>query len=126
MKRVLGVYLLLLDVADDFVQQRAVLQHQQMRVKNAAFLRAHAGGDFLLDFQDLMAGLDERFFQPGNFIRQLSFGNLTLGNGRMRAPESRGSSRDKPPPKRGCLEKSFHPCALALACVQALHEKRPA
>ena len=38
----LRVNLLLLDNAQHLVQQRAVFEHQQMRIEDAAFLRAHA------------------------------------------------------------------------------------
>ena len=75
---VFGVDLLLLDHPHDFVEQRAVLQHQQVRVKDAAFLGAHACADFALDLEELLAGLDQRPFQAVDLLRQLRLGQLRV------------------------------------------------
>ena len=40
------------------IQQHPVLKHEQVRVKNSAFLRAHAVADHALHFEDLLAGQD--------------------------------------------------------------------
>ena len=69
---VFGVDLLLLDHAHDLVDQRAVFEHQQVRVEDAAFLGAHAFADLALDFQDLVAGLDQRPFEAVDFFGQLA------------------------------------------------------
>ena len=56
MERVFGVHLLLLDHSDDFVEQRAVFQHQQVGVEYAAFLGSHGFADLPLNLQNLLAG----------------------------------------------------------------------
>ncbi len=55
----LGVDLLLPDHADDFVHEHLVFEHQQVRVKNVAFLRAHVLDDAALHIGDLLARLDK-------------------------------------------------------------------
>ena len=44
--------------ARDFIQQRLVFEHQQMRVENASLMRPHACAYLSLDLQDFLSGLD--------------------------------------------------------------------
>ena len=67
-ERVLGVNLLLLDDAHDLVNQRAVFEHEQVGVEDAAFLGAHACAHLALNLQNLMAGLDQGFLQAIDFL----------------------------------------------------------
>ena len=76
---VLGVDLLLLDHAHDLVEQRAVFQHQQMGVEDAAFLGAHAFAHLALDFENLVPGLDQRLLQAIDLLGQLRVGQLRVG-----------------------------------------------
>ncbi len=76
----LGVELLLRDHADDLVHQHPVLQHEQMRFKNIALLGAHVFDDLALHLGNLLAGLDQRFFKPGDLRRDLRVGQFVLGD----------------------------------------------
>ena len=84
---VLGVDLLLLDDAHDLVDQRAVFEHEQVGVEDAAFLGAHAFADLALDLQDLVAGLDQGLLQAIDFLGQRGVGQLQLGDGRTGAAQ---------------------------------------
>ena len=64
----------------DFVNQRRVVENEQVRVKNACVLGAEGVRHFALHFENLLAGLRERAFQPLDFLRQFSFGNLMTRN----------------------------------------------
>ena len=75
------VHLLCLNHTDDFVQQRAVFQHEQMGVKNAAVRRFHFHADLVLNFQNFLAGLGERFFESVHLSRQFRVGQLMVRNG---------------------------------------------
>ena len=77
MKGKIGVDLLLADEPDDLLDEHAVFEHQQVRVKNVRLRRAHAGGDAALHLGDLLAGFDERLLEaadlPGDFrVRQVA------------------------------------------------------
>ena len=47
-----------LQLAQDFIDQRPVLDHEQMRIENGRVLRPDRLRDPLLHFQNLRAGLD--------------------------------------------------------------------
>ena len=81
MERVLGVDFFLVDVADDFVQQGAILQHQQVRVEDAAFIGAHADTDLTLHIEDLLPSQNEGAFKAADFLGQVGVGHVALGNG---------------------------------------------
>ena len=120
MEGVLGVDLFVLDVADDFIQQRAVFQHQQMGVKDAAFLGPHAGADLALDFKDFLPGLDQRLFEPVDFLRQFRIGQFALGYGRVRPAEH----KDLPPAnsrRNGNAPENFLALVRRLWHGQSLH-----
>jgi hypothetical protein len=83
----LGINLVLLDDPHDFVQEGSVFEHEQVGIEDATFLRAHALAHFSLHLQDFAAGLDERFFEAVDFLRQVRVGKLPLGDGRADAPQ---------------------------------------
>jgi len=81
---VLGVDALLLNHADDLVQQRAVFQRQQVGVEDAALLGAHRRHDLALYLGNLGARLSQRRLQaldfPGQiFVRQLALNDIRPG-----------------------------------------------
>ena len=72
--RVEGVFrvdLLLLDHPHHLVEQRAVFEHQQMRVEDAAFLGAHAFAHLALHFQNLVPRLDQGLLQAIDLFGQV-------------------------------------------------------
>src|ERR1043166_5420307 len=77
MKGVFGVYFVLLDDAKDFIQQRAVFQNEQVGVKNANSLCAHAFTDLPLRLQNLLACLNEGFLEPIDLFRDSGLGYRT-------------------------------------------------
>ena len=79
-KGMLGVDLVLLDHPHHFVEQRAVFEHQQVRVENTPFLRSHPFADLSLDLENLMPRLDERSFQAINLFRQFRLRDLPPGD----------------------------------------------
>ena len=105
---VFGVDLLLLDHAHDFVEQRAVFQHQQVRVEDAAFLGAHALADLALDFEDLVPGLDQRAFQPVDFLGNSASVSDWRAMVCCRLPSTRILPRQTPP-ETGMPRKTFSP-----------------
>ena len=68
-KGVVGVGLLLADDFDDLLDEHAVFEHQQVRVKNIRLGGTHRLGDAALDFGDLLAGADERLLEALDFRR---------------------------------------------------------
>ena len=112
---VLRVDLLRLDHAHDLVQQRAVLQHQQMRVEDAAFLGAHAFAHLALDLEDLLPGLHQRPLQPVDLFRQLRVGELAPGDGRTRPAEHEDLAAAHPGGNRYAAEDLLTLAAAALA-----------
>ena len=103
-ERVLRVDLLRLDDAHDLVEQRAVFQHEQMRVEDAAFLGAHAFADLALDVQDLLTGLHQRPLQPVDLLGQLRIGELAPGNRRTRPAEHEDLAAAHPGGNRDATE----------------------
>jgi hypothetical protein len=81
MKGVLGVDFFVVDVAHHHVEEGAVLKDEQVGVKDAAFVGAHAGADLALDIEDLLAGFDERLFQAVDFLRDFRVHEFALGDG---------------------------------------------
>ena len=71
MKREFRVDLFLLDHAHDLVDQCAIFQHEQVRVEDAAFGRAHGGADLALHTEDFVPRLDQRAFETADFLRCL-------------------------------------------------------
>ena len=67
---------LFVDHAGDLVNQRRVLQHQQVRVEDAGVLGAHGLAHLALDLEDLLAGQDQRLFEALDFLRDFRLGNL--------------------------------------------------
>jgi len=65
-----------LNHAEDLVQQRAVFQNEQVRIKDTTLLSAHAFTYFPLDFKELLTRLNERPFEPIDF-----FGHFCLADG---------------------------------------------
>ena len=86
-ERIFDVDLLLLNHPDDFIQERAVFQHQQMRVKNAAVLSFHLGADLVLHFQNLLPGLGQCFFKAVQLLRQFRVAQLPLRHRDVRFAE---------------------------------------
>ena len=83
MKSVFSIDLLFLDDTRHFIEQRAIFQNQQMRVKNAAFLGAHFLTHLFLYFQNLLARLHECLLQTIDFFGQASLRNRLPGNDRV-------------------------------------------
>ncbi len=59
-----GVRLLRADDLDDFLDEHAILKHQQVRVKDVRLGRTHRLGHAPLNFGDLLARADERLLEP--------------------------------------------------------------
>ena len=78
-KGVVGVGLLLADDFDDFLDEHAVFEHQQVRVENVRLGRAHGLGDAALDFGDLLAGADEGLLEAFDFRRDLGVAAVRAG-----------------------------------------------
>ena len=55
--------------ADDFVNDDAVFEHEQVHVKQIALVRAHVGRDPVLDFLDLGARLDQHLLEAFDLHR---------------------------------------------------------
>ena len=111
---VFGVDLLRLDHAHHLVEQRAVLQHQQVRVEDAAFLGAHAVADLALHLEDLVPGLHQRLLQPVDLLRQLRVSQLAPGDGRAESARARESCPRQTPAETGMPRKLFSPVRLQL------------
>ena len=77
-KGVFGIGLLLLDQMEDFIQQVRIVQHLEVRLENIRLLGAEILGDLVLDLQDLQPGLDQGFFEPVNFRRELFGGEFAM------------------------------------------------
>jgi len=107
MKGVLGIDLFLLDDADDFIQEGAVFEDQQVRVKDAAFLGAHAFADFALDVEELVPGLDEGLFEAIDFLDGLAIGELAFGDGLTRFANDKDLSAAHPGRDRDAPESLF-------------------
>ena len=60
-----------LEFAQDLVDQRPILDHEQVGVENPGVLRPDRFGDPLLHFENLGARLDERRLEPADFVRDL-------------------------------------------------------
>ena len=65
-------------VAQHFVDQRAILDHEQVRVENAGVLGADGFGDALLHLENLRAGGDERRLEARDLRRDLAFLDAAL------------------------------------------------
>ena len=66
------VAMLALQRAQHLVDERAVLDDEQVRVEDAGVLRADGVGDLRLHVQDLRAREQQRRLEPGDFRRELS------------------------------------------------------
>ena len=69
LKNELHVAMIGLELAQDFVDQRLILDHQQMSIENARVFRADRFGDLLLHLENLRARLDERGLEARDLIR---------------------------------------------------------
>src|SRR6266496_2896882 len=82
MESELRIDLLGLNHPDHFIQQRAILQHEQVRVENAALRRPHSLTDPPLHFEQLMAGLNQTSFQAVDLVLQFRLRELTFADAR--------------------------------------------
>ena len=71
LKRPLHVAKIGLKFSQNFIDQRAVLDHQQVRIENRRVFRADRFGNTLLHLKDLHARLDKRRLESPDFIRNL-------------------------------------------------------
>ncbi len=113
MKGEIGVDLLLADEPDDLLDEHAVFEHQQVRVKDVRLRRAHAGDDAALHLGDLLAGFDERLLEAADFPGDFRF--------RQVAPRDDvpGAVQDKNLPAAnagGNGDAAIHFFSLKLAC----------
>jgi len=69
---VFDIQLVALKRPQHFVDQRAIFDHQQVRVEDARVLRANGFGDPLLHIDDLPARLNQRRFETGNLPGDLA------------------------------------------------------
>jgi hypothetical protein len=106
---VFRIDLLLKNHAHDFVQQRPILQHQQVRIKDASFLRAHALAHLSLHFQDLLAGIHQRFFQSIDLVAHSTFGNLRLADDGSNAIQDENLPPAHPGRNRNAPESQLTP-----------------
>ena len=85
--------------AQDFIDQGAIFDHEQMRIENPGVLRPDRFGDLLLHFENLHARLDQRRsrsgrFRPGSAMARC--GNARRRRGRRARHECcRGRCREK-------------------------------
>ena len=68
MEGVFDIVSLLFKISEDFIDQRAVFDHQKMRIKNPRILGADGVGDSLLDLEQLGASGDQGRFETGDFL----------------------------------------------------------
>ena len=85
----IGVDLLLADKPDDLLDQHAIFEHQQVRVKNVRLRRAHAFGHPALHLRDLLAGFDERPFKAPDFLGNFPLRQFPPRDGVPRAVEDK-------------------------------------
>ena len=89
---VLRVDFILLDDARYFIQQRAIFQHEQVRIENAAFLGAHGVAYLVLDLLNLATRFDDRLLQPINFLRSFPVRDSALAHRGTGASKNEGFS----------------------------------
>jgi len=65
-----------LKFSQNFIDQRAILDHEQVRIENRCVFRANGFGNPLLHLKDLHPRLDEPGLEPPDFIRNLRWRNL--------------------------------------------------
>ena len=64
------------EFAQDFVDQRPILDHEQMRIENAGVLGADRFRDALLHLENLRARLDQRGFEARDLLRRSATGSM--------------------------------------------------
>ena len=73
------VELLFLNQAGDFIDEHGVLEHEQVRVKDAGVFGAHGVAHLALDVEDSLPSPGECLFQALNFLGHLPCGNFIMG-----------------------------------------------
>lgn len=61
-----------LQFAQNFIDQRPILDHEEMRIENARVFRADRFGDALLHFENLRARLNERRLEAPDLVRNIA------------------------------------------------------
>ena len=76
-----------LELAQDFVDQGAVFDDEQVGVEDAGVLGADRFGDPLLHFEDLLAGEQQGGLEAGQFAGQFGFFDLPGGEFLVLGPD---------------------------------------
>ena len=77
----LDVAPVVLERAQDLVDERAILDDQQMRVEDAGVLGPDGVGDLRLHVEDLRAREQQRGLEPGDLRREVLLADRVLGRG---------------------------------------------
>jgi hypothetical protein len=85
-KSMLRVHLVVLNRPHDFIQERAILQHQQMGVENARFLRAHRRHHLVLHRLNLGARFRNGALESIDLLRNFRFSHRPLSGRWTAAP----------------------------------------
>ena len=113
MESELGVEFLFADELEDFINDDAILEHEEVGVKDIALGTAHILDDAALDFADLGVGLDEGLLKALGLRRRCrhrKFRDGFLCGGRV---GGRAPSRGIYPRKRRCRDTLFSRFSLA-------------
>ena len=73
---VFGGNLLVQDPSRDFLDERGVFEHEQVRVEDAGFSGAESLVDLALDFEDLLARLGQGLFEAADLLRHFLLRNI--------------------------------------------------
>ncbi len=71
MESELDVTMIDLQPAQDFIDQRLILDHEKVGIENARVLRADRFRDLLLHLEDLRSRLNERALEARDFVRDV-------------------------------------------------------
>ena len=119
-----GVDLLLPDHPDDFVHQHPVFEHQQVRFKNVRLLRAQGFQHLALDFQDLLAGLDEGLFKTADFLVEFVVGQSAPGDDVAGAVEDKNFPAANAGGNGNAAKHLFSFCLLRHTCRHRNNQTR--
>ena len=111
------------EIAEDLVDERAVLDDKKVRVKNAGIFGADGVGNALLNFEKFGARGDEGGLKTRNFFGKFLGGNRVKGNLLVVQPVDKYSSVSDARRYRDTLETSFL-LALGITSTHAATRSR--
>jgi len=108
MKRIRGVRPFFFDQPRDFLDQGGILQHEQMRVKDARILRSQPGGHLALHVQNLVPGVDQGLLEALEFFGNVLVANLPPADGLgLGTPQHQDLAATHPRRDRDASENPF-------------------